>query len=421
MATLTPEELVIWAKYEESKKKHAASQAKYREKIGKEAIKEYNAMYYRKKRGEIEPLIKKVYNSTPLPIAELAKEPVPVNKRTRRGKKRAQVEADVIKPMYLTRKAPLGLKTIENYMGKADVLQRFYTGKSLSQEVKNELKKLLNDNPNIDEKKLLGEMSYIKNDIQPTIEKLREKYKNDNSFKGYLLVLTVIASHLKTLDKNVHQTLSRSAIYMNQKIQEVREENVIDEADKDKIIDLTRDKVIEKIDQLKSINDKLLFAVYTLMPARRLDWRLMKVTTNKNVKQLEDDYNYLILSNPKKVVFNNYKTSTTYGQQVFDISDKFLSDLIDEYLKERNIKANAGQYLFPLQRDYREPIHSSIFSTNVSNVFKKAYGKPISVRYLRMSHVSHFLKGNPSVAAMKEHAKAMAHSVSEQMLYKKIV
>lgn len=420
MDTLTPEELALLIKYEESKKKHAASQAKYREKIGKDAVKAYNSAYYRKKRSEIEPILKKVSIPTPLPLAEIAKPPKPVSKRTRTGKKRAEVQADLIRPMHEKRATPLAEITIDNYLKKADILQRLFTGNKLSQNTKNELKKLLNDNRNLNEKLILDEMTYIKNDIEPTIEKLREHYKNDNSFKGYLLTLTVIASHLKTLNQNVHQILSKSAIHMNKVINEKREENVIDEEDKDKIIDLSRDVVLKKLNDLKSIGDKLLFAVYTLMPARRLDWRLVKVTTNKNVNQLADDaYNYLIMSNPKKVVWNNYKTSKKYGQQVFDITDPVLSDLIDQYITEKKIKTDGSEYLFPLQRDHREPIQNNLFSTNVSNVFKKVYGIPIAVRFLRMSHVSHFLKGNPNVAAKKEFAAKMAHSISEQALYEK--
>lgn len=416
MEQLTAEERSIYEKYLADKKKHAEAQQRYRERLGVDTVREQNRQYYRNRRKKIEPVLKKVDVPTPIPLKEIAKEPVPVSKRTRRGKKRAQVNADVIKPMYETRKEPLALTTIKGYLQKANILQKLFDRPILTLEAKNEFKKLLNDNPNIDEKLLLNEMPYINNDILPTIEKLREAYPNDQSFKAYLLTLTVIASHLKTLDSNVYQTLTKSAIYMNKAIKEKREENVVDEVDKDKIIDLSRDVILDKISKLRSTEDKLLFAVYTLMPARRLDWRLVKLTYNLRPK--EDDDNYLVLNSPKKVVFNNYKTKAAYGQQTFEITDPFLNDLIDQQIKAR--KLQAGNYLFAKQRDLREEIDGSIFSTKVSNVFKKVYGFPISVRFLRMSHASNFLKTNRSVKEMKEHAYAMAHSVEEQQLYKKI-
>jgi hypothetical protein len=56
-------------------------------------------------------------------------------------------------------------------------------------------------------------------------------------------------------------------------IQEKREENKLDDYEKDKIIDLDRDVILKKLELLPNIKDKLIFAVYTLQPARRLDWR----------------------------------------------------------------------------------------------------------------------------------------------------
>lgn len=416
MDMLTEEEKSLLDMYNLQKKRHAASQAKYRSSIGKERIKQYNKLYYDRKRALIEPILQKVHVPTQIDVKELAKEPVPVSKRTRRGKQRSKVDADTIKPMYETRKEPLAQITINNYLSKADLLQRFFVDKKLTLELKNELKKLLNDNPNLNEKLILDEMPYINNNIEPTIEKLREKYQNDNSFKGYLLTLTVIASHLKSLNKNVHQTLSKTSIFINKAIQDKRKKNAIEEGEEEKIIDVTRDVVIAKMNKLSSMQDKLIFALYTLFPARRLDYRIMKVTTDNKPK--DDDYNYLILGKHKKFVFNNYKTRNTYGQQIFDVDDPILNGTIDKYIEDANIK--NGEYLIPLQRDHREPIHSSIFSTKVSNIFKKAYGFPISVRFLRMSHSSHLHKTNPSVEKMEELATKMAHSPNEQLLYKKV-
>ena len=58
-------------------------------------------------------------------------------------------------------------------------------------------------------------MTCINNDIEPTINTLRENYKNDNSFKTYLNILVVITSHLTSLNKSVYQTLTKLNIYMN--------------------------------------------------------------------------------------------------------------------------------------------------------------------------------------------------------------
>ena len=78
-------------------------------------------------------------------------------------------------------------------------------------------------------------------------------------------------------------------------------------------------------------------------------------------------------------------------------------------------------YLFHLERDRREVIAESKFSNKISNLFKKIYNIPISIRFLRMSHISYLLNKNPSIKQMEILADYMAHSPDEQGKYKKIL
>ena len=292
--------------------------------------------------------------------------------------------------------------------------------KNLSEQVKAELRKLLNDNTKINELLILNEMTYINNDIEPTIAKLREHYKNDNSFKSYINILAVITSHFKTLDKQIYQTLTKTNIYVNKKVQEVRENNELDEVDFRKIIDLDRTTILSNITKLKRIDDILLYALYTLFPARRCDWRNVKLTVETDTEKLKDDStNYLIIStSPFKVVFNDYKTYKKYKQQVFELDDPNLNEIITQYIVLDKLKPN--DYLFHLQRSVKEIISEPDFSNKVSNVFDKVYDIPISVRFIRMSWASALYAKNPSVREIKEIATKMAHSVDESSKYKKL-
>jgi hypothetical protein len=77
-----------------------------------------------------------------------------------------------------------------------------------------------------------------------------------------------------------------------------------------------------------------------------------KNTTETNKEKLKDPINnHLILSNPKRVIFNKYKTYKTYGQQDFNIDNKDLNNIIDEYIYFKGLKNN--DYLFHLDRDKR--------------------------------------------------------------------
>ena len=138
-----------------------------------------------------------------------------------------------------------------------------------------------------------------------------------------LNILVVITSHLTSLNKSVYQTLTKLNIYMNKKIQDKRKENKLDEGDEGKIINLDLTEILTNIEKLKNIKDKLIYGLYTLFPARREEWRFTKLTTETNKdKQIHPVDNFLILSNPNRVLFNNYKTSKKYGQQDFQIDDK---------------------------------------------------------------------------------------------------
>ena len=210
---------------------------------------------------------------------------------------------------------------------------------------------------------------------------------------------------------------------MNEAIQEKRKKNELDEKDEGKLIDLDRTTVLSNLqNKLDKIDDKLIYSIYTLLPARRLEWRLMKLTTEKNVKKLEDPVNnYLILlpNNIYKLVFNNYKTYKTFGQQVFDIDDAELSKIISDYITKKGL--TAGDYLFPLTRNKKEVISQSNFSKKIINIFLKIYEIPITVRFLRMSWVSNLMKTNPTEKEKETLAFFMGHSREEQGKYNKII
>lgn len=423
MSGLTAEEQAFLKKVEERKKKHAEAVKKYRAN-NKDKISDYNKKYNEEQKQKLNEIKSKMpqkaqQHPTPINIEQIAAVPK-IDKRTRRGKKQTEATTD-IKPSHETRKEPLEYSTIDDYIKKADILNRLFIKKSLSQEVKAELRKLLNDNKSINEDLILNEMTYINNDIDPTINQLRTHYKNDNTLKSYINVLTVITSHLKSLNKSVYQTLTKLNIYLNNQIQDKRKENKIDEGDEEKIIDLDRTTIITNLNKLNNIDDKLIYALYSLFPARRLEWRLTKITTETNKDKLKDlNNNYLIISTqPKRIIFNNYKTYKTYKQQEFNIDDIELNNIIDEYIYLKGLKNN--DYIFHLARDKREAIAEPNFSAKISNVFNKIYNIPISIRFIRMSHITYLLSKNPNIKQMEKLADYMAHSPDEQQRYKKIL
>lgn len=391
------------------KQKHREAQKKYRE-ANKNKIHDYN-IKYNKTIKETKP-IKEEPTPTPINIKEILTE-TKTNKRTKKNK------TNEIIPSFKTRDENITQTTLNDYISKCNIIHRIFTNKILSKSLKVQLINLFNNN-DFNEDLILSQMPYINNDIEPTINTLRTHYKNDNTFKTYLNILVVITSHLKTLNKSVYQTLTKLNIYLNEVITDKRKENKINKEDENKIIDLDKSAIITNINKLDNINDRLIYALYSLFPARRLEWRLTKIILDETTNINDVKYNYLILKDGKyKIIFNNYKTATTYGRQIFNIDNNELINILNDYIIKSKLLNN--DFLFSLKTDKNKVISQSNYSHLISNVFKKVYNIPISIRYLRMSHITSYLSKNPSIKEMELLAYMMGHGTTEQQLYKKVI
>jgi hypothetical protein len=428
--SLTEAEMKILMNYEARKKRHALAQAKYRKQQkeqnpdykadNNEYMREYNKKQ-NKKINEIKEKLTPKITKTPTELIKSVVEVPKVDKRTRRGKRKPTAQPE-IKPSYKTRQEPLKLSTIKGYLDKADIIQRIFKNKSLTPEIKAELKKLLNDNPNINEDLIINEMEYLKNpDLILTT--LKEHYPTATSFKTYLNIIVVILSHLETLNNN-YQILTKINFNVNKDIQDKRDDNALTPEEREKIIKLDRTTIIKGLETLKDDKKRrLIFALYTLQAPMRLDYRNMRITNQTNKDLLQDEYtNYLITSTkPMKFIFNDYKTSRAYKQKEIEIKDDLLNNIIDEYIKINKLK--QGDYLLSQKEDKRKQIDQGNFSTLIKETFYKVYNINTSLRFIRISHIINFIDrpNKPTNNDKKKFAEDMAHSPQEQSKYYKIM
>jgi len=394
---LTSDEIAFIEKIDKERKLHANAQNKYRKRKlqndpeYKTKINEYMKKYNENKQNKYIQIKKKLISEAPPKTILLSslENNNKVDRRTKKGKRQA---ADII-PSYKTRKSDLKGNTIETYISQANTVHRLFTNHNLSPQLKDELYKLMNNDDNVNEKFIIDNMNYLI-DITPTIEELRA---------------------------NNYQILSKLGKNVNEAVQNKRDENKLEEHEKDKIIDLDRNVILKNLNLLSNIKDRLIYAIYTLQPARRLDWRHTVITRETDEKKLEDaKLNFLSIS-PKgrKAIFNNYKTDIKYEQQVFPILDPELNKIIDTYIAIKKLK--EGNYLFSLESNKKKEMAESNFSKKVVEVFYKVYKEPISVRFIRMSWISALMKTNPTNIQMKKLADEMAHSKEEQSKYNKIL
>jgi hypothetical protein len=85
----------------------------------------------------------------------------------------------------------------------------------------------------------------------------------------------------------------------------------------------------------------------------------------------------------------------------------------------KGLKPN--DYLFGLDRDRKEYISQPNFSKKISDVFKKVYKIPISLRFLRQSWSVWINTQKISIKAKKEYINMMAHSQAESDKYFKLL
>ena len=207
---------------------------------------------------------------------------------------------------------------------------------------------------------------------------------------------------------------SRKSIEMRNDKTKVDDKNEMTEKEKANMLSWPKIKQIKPT----TSHDKALVGVYVDMPPRRLDYRIMKLTTTPDdLDELTSTFNYLVLNNrgtPKSFVFLNYKTASKFGRQEFTIP-RGLAVKLKAYISETGL--TSGHFLFGKTKD--KPYVS--FSTHVTKVFKKYTDKNLSVNLLRHSYISWFLKKKGlTIENKKEVSTKMAHSLHMQEKYNRV-
>lgn len=313
---------------------------------------------------------------------------------------------EIIEKQRLNKKK--SINTISNYINLLNQINKLILNKTLTILEKEELINIIQGSST---NYII--LSYLDNKcIEQTIETLRNYYNNDNTFRNVLNILNILTNYKSEL-------INKLFIYYTKLIIHNREKNEIDINDKDKIINLDRTTIINNIENIQNINDKLLYSLYTLIPARRLEWR--KIFIKYNELNINDKHNYIIIGDEIKCIFNDYKTYKIYKKQILLITDDFLIKLIYDYIKHNFLKEN--DLLFSQETHKNKEIAESNFSQKLKDLFYSVYKIPICLRFIRISHIVYFIKLNPNppLTLRKKFSTQMGHSIEEQLRYNKII
>ena len=246
-------------------------------------------------------------------------------------------------------------------------------------------------------------------------DNLKKIYTNPNSLKANLIPYITLLSFLTDNNyfKKVYNFTSKYAIDLNKEYENARDDNVVAEEDKDKIIiDYDIGTLKENIEVLDNVYEKLIFALYTFIPPRRLEYSKIFIDTLKGKHRHNKEDNFLILNKkkPMKFIFRDYKTKEAYGTQEILIPDD-LADVILDYLKVYGKKTG----------DMFIDVSANNLGKQIKKVFAKVYDKDISLRWLRISYATFIQSLNISNNEKNEMILQMGHNASQSQKYKKII
>lgn len=427
MNTLTNEEQNLLSKVQRAKQKHRLRQRRYVENQKAQNpnynsdqaayMRRYNAAI-KEKYMTVEDKLAKERPVEPPKAVQIPNTEVPkVDRRTKKGK--AVLAEFETRPAFETRRRELSDESISTYIRNLNTVQKELLDKPLRDVMKKQITKLLKNVKGPDaaiKTAIISELAYLK-DIDAAIQTLRQKNPKNNTFKAKLQAIVAVTSHIPAV-KDQYQKVTKLAIQVNDEYEAGRSENVLKPEDEGKLIDVDdQDLIWKNIQSLSSKpKEQLIYAIYTLIPPRRVkDYYLLRPTTSMDFNSLDDEYNYLVLnSKPMKLVFNNYKTRGKFKQQVFDVPDK-LAELFKDYVQ--NEKLDSNHFIFHQDTDKRLPYAQSNFSELVKKVFRSIYDVNITVTNIRQSWAT--AQEGKSLTQRQQTAKAMAHNVDQQLRYAK--
>lgn len=150
---------------------------------------------------------------------------------------------------------------------------------------------------------------------------------------------------------------------------------------------------------IEDIKVKLVHDLLKHIPRRTSDLYNLKYYDGKT---MDNNYNYLAKNNDKYIIiFNKYKTSDKYGQQIFELPKEIIPTLL-EYLETE--EANKSDFVFG--EDYKDV-------NGFSQWFKRATG----LNFNDMRHLyaqKHLSKHTEDI---DEHLKKLAHSYNTTKYY----
>lgn len=268
---------------------------------------------------------------------------------------------------------------------------------------------------------------FNKRNIVASLGKIADHFKNVNTIKNHITPFVNLFSRIDSYN-DVYQIITNYNIDLNKKYIEKREDNEpTSDEENEKLQTIMEsynpknpEETKEKINNAElNSKDKFLASLYLLMPVRRLEYKIMKLTNTE--KDLDENFNYLYIKGKKsKFIFNKYKTASKGGKiktEVFGKQELEVNDDVLQYFKQfiKEFKIKNDDLLFG---EMSLSTYSKLIQDIMEIIFKV---KKVGATTLRTVVSSYNQQDTTkSVKEKRQLAEDMAHDLNTQMLYNKI-
>ena len=268
---------------------------------------------------------------------------------------------------------------------------------------------------NLNDKKDIKNMRFL---LKPSIILDKIKDYKDTTKRN---IIICIVSTLKMLDSPLYQQYYDIMIDMTKKLNEKPKQEKTEQQKKnwiewkeveEKFKELQNSKISKKITEAQYDNllNTVILSLYVLIqPRRNQDYLNMEITNNSNTE--DKDKNYLDLKK-EQFIFNDYKTSKKYGQQIIEIPKELL-EVLKKYIKCHPHKMLLKKENIPFLVYFDGKPLKSINS--ITRILNKIFNKKIGSSMLR--HIFLSSKYGNILDEQKNDAIAMAHSTATQKDY----
>ena len=277
---------------------------------------------------------------------------------------------------------------------------------------------LLNNNKEFKNLNFLKNVDKIYKYIDIDEYKIQTKRNYYNSINCILLLYAPKLKKLQNTYYNKFVEYNELIKSNGNKLSTNKQEKYIDYTDILKLYEDLKNKIIkmdytnaEKLNKYEynTLLEYLIFSLYILNEPRRNKEYLEMYIVKDKIKLLNNDKNYLLI-NDGKFIFNTYKTSKIYNQQIIDINKELL-DIIKIFYKFHPLK-DVDNNIIPLIVSYKG-LHLN--NNNSINEILSKIDKNLNSTMIRHSYITYMFKDNNIKS--KNISYAMGHSQSMQNNY----